>query len=428
MNLAAKCSGSINFLNMFDDPIGEMIKMVAKIAMRGALGIFEAVGDINSYDQKTSDTITRQTQWIVVYLAVGSILFAAVKMALDRRGDSGQTAMKGVLRITLVNTVASTAIITFTVLMDRYSEHLFQGALKELMNGIDCGGDIPAMLLLVIACLLIIAGVIHALLMWIRLGVMIILMGTLPMAAAASMTDWGGTWWRKHIGWLIAWLLYKPTVALVMYSGSVMVNAQDADQVDTQIAGMGILLLSAVALPALMRVIVPATEALGGDSVGQTTMGIAGGVASGAKSAAGGAVNIASSALAGPSGASGSNASGSSGKGGGVSGGGGGGSSSGAGGGGSSGGSSSGAGGGGSSGGGGGSSSGGGSGGGGGGAPGGGGGGGGSSAGAGAGASRAAAAGALPVVGAAVIGAATVAAKTAKGATDVAKSGIEGAK
>lgn len=407
MYLAAKCDGSINFLNMFDDPIGEMIKMVAKIAMRGALGIFEAVGDINSYDQKTSDTINRQTQWIVVYLAVGSILFAAVKMALDRRGESGQMAMKGILRVTLVNTAASTVIITFTVLMDRYSNHLFQGALKELMNGIDCGGSIPAMLLLVIACLLIIAGVIHALLMWIRLGVMIILMGTLPLAAAASMTDWGTTWWRKHIGWLLAWLLYKPTVALVMYSGSVMVNAQDADQVDTQIAGMGILLLSAVALPALMRVIVPATEALGGDSVGQATMGIAGGVASGAKSAGGGAVNLASSALAGsqgPSGASGSGASGSSSGGGGASGGGGGGSSSGGGssGGGSSGGSSSGGGGGALSGGGGG--------------------------GGGASSSRAAAAGALPVVGAAVIGAATVAAKTAKGATDIAKSGIEGAK
>lgn len=403
MYLAAKCDGSINFLNMFDDPIGEMIKMVAKIAMRGALGIFEAVGNINSYDQKTSDTINRQTQWIVVYLAVGSILFAAVKMALDRRGESGQMAMKGILRVTLVNTAASTVIITFTVLMDRYSNHLFQGALKELMNGIDCGGSIPAMLLLVIACLLIIAGVIHALLMWIRLGVMIILMGTLPLAAAASMTDWGTTWWRKHIGWLLAWLLYKPTVALVMYSGSVMVNAQDADQVDTQIAGMGILLLSAVALPALMRVIVPATEALGGDSVGQATMGIAGGVASGAKSAGGGAVNLASSALGpqGPSGASGSGASGSAGRDGGASGGGGGGSSSG----------------GGSSGGGGGGSF-------------AGGGGGGSSSGAGAGATsaRAAAAGALPVVGAAVIGAATVAAKTAKGATDIAKSGIEGAK
>ncbi|MEV2246475.1 hypothetical protein [Streptomyces sp. NPDC049970] len=387
--MAEKCGGGLDFFGMFDDPIQAMIEMVAKIVMRGALGIFEAVGDIDSYDEESSGIINRQTQWIVVYMAVGSILFAAIKMALDRRGEAGQTALKGVLRVTLVNTAASSVIITFATLMDRYSSHLFKNSLKNLMNGIDCSGSVPAMLLLVVGCLLLLSGIIHALLMWIRLGVMIILMGTLPLAAAASMTDWGGNWWRKHIGWLIAWLLYKPTVSLVLYSGSVMVNAQKASQVNTQIAGMGLLLLSAIALPALMRVIVPATEALGGDSAGQATMGMAGGIASGAKSIAGGAISRVSPGAAGaqaPSGASGG-ATGASGKQGG------GGSSSGGGGGGA------------------GSSS--------------GGGGGGSAAAARGGAAAAGAA--VPVIGAAVLGAAAVASKVAKGAADVTQSGVEGA-
>jgi hypothetical protein len=389
MYLAEKCGGDLDFFGMFDDPIQAMIEMVAKIVMRGALGIFESVGDIDSYDEESSNVINRQTQWIVVYLAVGSILFSAIKMALDRRGEAGQTALKGVMRVTLVNTAASTVIITFTILMDRYSDHLFKESLRNLMSGIDCSGSIPAMLLLVVGCLLLLSGIIHALLMWIRLGVMIILMGTLPLAAAASMTDWGGNWWRKHIGWMLAWLLYKPTVSLVLYSGSVMVNAQDTDQVNTQIAGMGLLLLSAIALPALMRVIVPATEALGGDSVGQATMGIAGGIASGAKSIAGGAIARASPGAAGaagtqaPTGASGSGNSGSS-PGRGQSGGGGGGGESNAG-------KASGPG----------SSSGGGS--------------------------AAAAGSALPVIGAAVLGAATVAAKTAKGAAEITKSGVSDA-
>ncbi|MET4927059.1 hypothetical protein P3L51_32685 [Streptomyces sp. PSRA5] len=317
------CGGGIDFLELlFGDTVGEILRMFAQIAMEGAFAIFQAVGDIGSHEKGTSDVINRQTQWIVVYLAVGSILFAAVKMALDRRGEAGQTALKGVLRITLVNTAATSVIITFATLMDRYSSYLFTGALENLMNGIECGGDISAMLLLIIACLLIISGVIHALLMWIRLGVMIILMGTLPVAAAASMTDWGATWWRKHIGWLVAWLLYKPTVSLVLYSGSVMVNAKGVSQVNTQIAGMGVLLLSAISLPALMRVIVPATEALGGDSAGQATMGVAGGIASGAKSLGGGAINLAAAALSGsqsPSGASSNSASGAASQGGGGS-------------------------------------------------------------------------------------------------------------
>jgi hypothetical protein len=303
MDLAASCDSGIDFLGMFADPIGTMIEMVAKIVMQGAIGVFESVGDIKSHDKASSNVINRQTQWIVVYLAIGSILFAAAKMALDRRGDAGQTALKGILRVTLVSTASSTVIITFATLMDRYSDHLFRNSLKNLMHGIDCSGSIPNMLLLVVGCLLLLSGIIHALLMWIRLGVMIVLMGTLPMAAAASMTDWGSTWWRKHLGWLIAWLLYKPTVSLVLYSGSVMIDTADnSDQIDTQIAGMGLLLLSAVALPALMRVIVPATAALGGDSVGSATMAVAGGVASGAKSLADAAGR---NGAGGPSGASG---------------------------------------------------------------------------------------------------------------------------
>ncbi|WP_267717171.1 hypothetical protein [Streptomyces sp. CoH17] len=259
--------------------------MVAKLAVSAALEIFESNGDVKSNDVAASNVISGQIRWLVIYLSIGSLLFAAVKMALDRKADAGQTALKGVVRVIVVSAAASTVISTFAVLMDDYSGFLFGRALEELLSGVDCNGDIPNMLLLIIGALLIIAGIIHVLLMYIRLGVMIMLMGTLPLAAAASVTDWGGTWWRKHLGWMIAWLLYKPTVALVMYSGAVMINSAGGDNVDTQIAGMGVLLLSAIALPALMRVIVPATEALGGDSVGSTTMGIASSIATGATGA-----------------------------------------------------------------------------------------------------------------------------------------------
>ncbi|MFE6482667.1 hypothetical protein ACFVGN_07020 [Streptomyces sp. NPDC057757] len=316
----AGCDGGLDFLGMFGDPIGTMINMVAQIIIQGAIGIFLAVGGISSTNADASAKISAQTQWITVYLACGSILFAAAKMALDRKGDTGATALRGILRVMLVSTAATSVIAAFVKLMDDFSKHLLKGALLNLLEGINCNGDIPDMLLLVVGCLLIISGIIHSLLMWIRLGVMIVLVGTLPMAAAASMTDWGGTWWRKHIGWLVAWLLYKPTVALVLYSGAIMVDSSEThSDVDTQIAGMGLLLLSAVALPALLRLIVPATAALGGDSVGSATMGVAGGLASGAKSLADSAGRSGGGGSSGPSGANGSSPSGSSRDGGGSS-------------------------------------------------------------------------------------------------------------
>ncbi|MFH8470887.1 hypothetical protein [Streptomyces sp. NPDC017991] len=277
---------------MFSDPIGTMISVVARVVMAGALGLFQsAFTDVQSEDSAASTVISGETRWIVIYLSIGSLLFASIKMALDRRGDAGQVALKGLVRVVVVSAVATTVINSFAMLMDEYSSYLLKSSIEKVLSGIDCSDAIPSMVLLIVGCLLIIAAIIQMILLWVRLGVMILLMGTLPMAAAASMTDWGTTWWRKHLGWMIAWLLYKPTVGLVMYSGATMINKAGADQINTQIAGMAMLLLSAIALPALLRLVVPATAALGGDSVGSATMSVAGGIASGAKSLAQGSAS-----------------------------------------------------------------------------------------------------------------------------------------
>ncbi|WP_446046159.1 hypothetical protein [Streptomyces olivaceus] len=312
----AGCKANLDLLEMFGDPIGAMIGMVARIAILGAIGIFKAVGNIDSTNEGASETIIGETRWIVMYLACGSLIVACIKMALERKGEAGSTALKGILRVVVVAAASTTLINTFVTLMERYYQHVFNETLNALMSGVNCPGSnaIPDMLLLVIGCLLILSGIIHALLMWVRLGAMILLMGTLPLAAAASMTDWGSTWWRKHIGWMTAWLLYKPTVALIMYSGAIMVDKSEGySNANTQIAGMATLLLSAVALPALMRLVVPATAALGGDSSGDATTAAAGGIASGAKSlsdAAGRSESDAPSGSRSPSGASGGDGSG----------------------------------------------------------------------------------------------------------------------
>ncbi|WP_413102875.1 hypothetical protein [Streptomyces sp. Inha503] len=289
MYLAEKCDHTVDFLGMFSNPVGELVKTVAQLAMRSALNIFEGIAGVHprSHDKTSSNVISGEIRWLIVYLSVGSLLFAAAKMALDRKADAGRTALKGMVRVIVVSAAASSVISTFAVLMDDYADHLLGEALDKLMSGIDCSGNIGNMLLLIIACLLILSGIAHTILLYIRLGVMILLMGTLPLAAAASMTDWGGTWWRKHVGWMVAWLLYKPTVALVLYAGAVMIDEAGGDQVDIQIAGMGLLLLSAIALPALMRVVVPATAALGNDSSGKSGDGAMGALASGASSMGG---------------------------------------------------------------------------------------------------------------------------------------------
>ncbi|MFE0730731.1 hypothetical protein ACFW2X_21265, partial [Streptomyces antibioticus] len=305
------------FFSFLGDPIGTIVELIAKTILAGAVAVFAALTtNVPTLEEtQTSKNISGDTQWIVVYLAVGSLIFAAARMALERRGDAGRTALMGILRVILVSGAATTVVVAGAAVADDFSDYLFNNAVRESLSNVGAcsdGSNIQSFLLLVLAFLLLIAGIIHTVLMYIRLGVMMVLLGTLPMAAAASMTDWGAGWWRKHVGWLIAWLLYKPAVALVLNAGMAMINAGknsgtgDAGSINTRIAGIGVMLLSAIALPALLKLIVPATAAMGTGNP-MAAMGQAGsGLATGAVMVGGGrGAGSGGGAPAGPSGASG---------------------------------------------------------------------------------------------------------------------------
>ncbi|MEW2614720.1 hypothetical protein AB0937_32000 [Streptomyces sp. NPDC047880] len=304
---------AVGFFSFLGDPIGTIVEGVANAVLAGAIAVFGALttGIPTLSGTTTAQDINSQTQWIVVYLAVGSLLFASARMAIERRGAAGTTALKGIVRVVLVSGAATTVVTAAAALSDDYSTYLFNaGAEKQLSAVGACsdGNGIESFLLLVLAFLLLIAGIIHTILLYIRLGVMILLLGTLPLAAAASMTDWGGGWWRKHLGWMIAWLLYKPAAGLVLYAGSAMISSgrDGGSDINERIAGIGVMLLSAVALPALLKLVVPATAALGGASAMSGAMSTVGGsLASGARSLGGG-----SGGQSGPRGASGSSGSG----------------------------------------------------------------------------------------------------------------------
>lgn len=301
------------FFDFLGDPIGGIVKGIGNLILAAAIQVF---GDLTvniptlSTDGASQD-ISLQTRWVVVYTAVASLLFASIRMALERRGEAGQTALKGLLRVILVAGGATAVATALADLSDRYADHLFTAAAQEQLLSIGCGESrIEGFLLIVLALLLLLAGIIHTVLLYIRLGVMILLLGTLPVAAAASMTAWGDTWWRKHVGWMIAWLLYKPAAGLVLFAGSAMIGSGSDGGIQEKIAGIGVMLLSAIALPALLKLVVPATAALGSGGPQGGTLAAAGVLASGAKSV-GGSIGSPSggsggAGSAGPTGAGGS--------------------------------------------------------------------------------------------------------------------------
>ncbi|WP_229403234.1 hypothetical protein [Micromonospora okii] len=286
-------------VGFFERGIDGILSDIAGAIMGAAVELFANLGDIPALgDETLNDKIHLQTNWLVVTIAVASLLAAAFRMALERKGQPGLTALLGLVRMVLTVGAAWTVLNLLATEADNYSDHLYDQGIKAQLKLIaNCGTDgLTAFLLIIVGLLLLLAGCIHVILMYIRLGVMVLLTGTLPLAAAASMSEWGGGWWRKHIAWMVAWLAFKPVVGLIMYSGAAMIGAVGNDAKHYKLAGAAVLLMAAVALPALMRLVVPAMATLGSrDGVGAgiaagaaAVGGTAGAVASGARKVAGG--------------------------------------------------------------------------------------------------------------------------------------------
>ncbi|MDX3690717.1 hypothetical protein PV726_10365 [Streptomyces europaeiscabiei] len=237
---------------------------------------------------KPTADIYGTTSWLVGYVAVASLLIAAIKMALDRRGEPMKQAFMGMWKVLLVGGLAVPAVQALSSASDAYAQDIYtksslgDTATKTLgVMYLSSPG-----LILIFGLLVMLASFVQICLMYIRIGVLIMLVGTLPLAAVSSMTGWGEGWWKKHVGWLAAWLLYKPAAALIIYAATAM--TRDTKDLDKTIAGMGMLILSVFALPALLKLIVPATAALGGTSGGTVALNaFNSSVASGAVSSGG---------------------------------------------------------------------------------------------------------------------------------------------
>lgn len=117
------------------------------------------------------------------------------------------------------------------------------------------------------------ATLVQILLMFVRNGMVVLLIGILPLAAAMSNTEMGMHWFKKASAWLIAFALYKPAAAIVYAVAFVLPGQQG---INALMSGMMMLILAVLALPALLRFVVPAVGAVAG---GGGTGGFAGGVA-----------------------------------------------------------------------------------------------------------------------------------------------------
>ena len=137
------------------------------------------------------------------------------------------------------------------------------------------GTATTAIIAILLGIVAFLATVTQIMLMLVRGGMLVLLVGTLPLVAAFSNTEMGLQWFRKATAWLIAFALYKPAAAVVYAVAFSLAGQHGALAL---LDGVMMLVLAILALPALLRFVVPATSAVaGGGGSGAMLAGAAGG-------------------------------------------------------------------------------------------------------------------------------------------------------
>lgn len=213
-------------------------------------------------------------QWMLPFallITVGGIMWQSLLMIINRKGEPLVNVVKGLFATALWGAIS----LTGTQLVLRAGEAYTGWVLTRGMNcGPGVGQDmacktdalsqrmqlmlLPAapagpVLVLVVGLFVLVATIMQAILLLFRNGAIIVLAGMLQLAASGSFTGATSNWLRRVLGWLLALIFYEPFAATSYAVSFVLIGDRQNTDIATWFTGVGMLGLSIVALPAMMR-------------------------------------------------------------------------------------------------------------------------------------------------------------------------------
>src|ERR1022692_817344 len=193
-------------------------------------------------------------------VALISIITAAARMILTRKATPLVDVGSGLLTIAVASAAGTLLPALLLKAGDAFSGYVLNASTggqfsHRFVTLLSLGGTVSqagtAAILIVVGVLALAMAAVQAIVLLFRLGAVIILAGTLPLAAAGTMTSLTRPWLKRVTGWMLALIFDKPAAALVYATGFLLIGQGPAPQ--DALMGFAVLLLSLVALPALMR-------------------------------------------------------------------------------------------------------------------------------------------------------------------------------
>jgi hypothetical protein len=261
----------------------EVIKDVVVAAVKVVL---EAVGFlwvwIDTPDVSNAGAagfIQAHTNYILAAAATVAVIVGAIQMAVSHRGEPLRDILKALLTMVVVSAAGAAFAAALIQAADQFSEWIIHQAvgadndgfatkLTELMlDPLKDPGEAAMMALVIfVGILMVISAIVQLALMIVRYGMLVLLVGVLPLTAAATNTEMGMMWFKRAVAWLVGFIIYKPVAALI-YATAIKLMASPAagtsgetSQTLKMVMGVTMMILALVALPAILRFVSPRTS------------------------------------------------------------------------------------------------------------------------------------------------------------------------
>lgn len=253
-------------------------------------------------DNAAVTSLRDDLSWYVAGFAILGFLIGLIKLVMSQDVKNSLIGLgTPIVNLILAATAYATGIGLLLTASDEFSKWIVErstGGDVDLTQMLTAGTALiaspgTAFLLFI---LLLLGAVINLLFMYFRDVMFLILSAFIVVLAAASGSEQGRQAWRKANGWLIALLLYKPVAAGIYSLGFRMLvegsapegeEATVPEAMHSTLIALLILLLAALALPALIKFIVPAAGIGAGAFSGGAALGAGVTLAAGAAVLAG---------------------------------------------------------------------------------------------------------------------------------------------
>lgn len=316
------CNIGDGLKNLADSAITDFVKSlydgaVAFVAQVSTFWMDTASPDVNN---AAVTSLRADMSWYVAGFAVLGFFIGLIKLVTSQDVKNSLIGLATpIVNLILATTAYAVGIGVLLTASDEFSRWIVErstGGDVDLTQMLTSGTALlaspgTAFLLFI---LLLLGAVINLLFMYFRDVMFLILSAFIVVLAASSGSEQGRQAWRKANGWLVALLLFKPVAAGIYSLGFRMLvqgsapegeEATVTEAMHSTLIALLILLLAALALPALIKFIVPAAGVGAGAFSGGAALGAGVTLAAGAAVLAGtgGAAAASKGAAAMPQGA-----------------------------------------------------------------------------------------------------------------------------